>query len=53
MSQVKDLCIFDEIYVFKRLAKRREIYSECLDDFFDLNVSLPNDYTEFKTDEKI
>ncbi len=32
--------------------KDGEIYSECLDDFFDLNVSLPNDYTEFKTDEK-
>lgn len=40
-------------YTFsKDWQKDGEIYSECLDDFFDLNVSLPNDYTEFKTDEK-
>ena len=40
-------------YTFsKDWQKDGEIYSECLDDFFDLNVSLPNDHSEFKTDEK-
>ena len=40
-------------YAFtKDWQKDGEIYSECLDDFFDLNVSLPTEYTEFKTDAK-
>lgn len=37
-------------YAFtKDWQKEGEIYSECLDDFFNLNASLPKEYTEFKT----
>ena len=36
----------------KDWQKEGEIYSECLDDFFNLNASLPKEYTEFKTSKK-
>ena len=40
-------------YAFtKDWQKEGEIYSECLDDFFNLNASLPKEYTEFKTSKK-
>lgn len=40
-------------YAFtKDWQKEGEIYSECLDDFFNLNTSLPKEYTEFKTSKK-
>lgn len=40
-------------YAFtKEWQKDGEIYPECMDDFYDLNASLPKEYTEFKTSEK-
>ncbi|WP_295562560.1 DEAD/DEAH box helicase [uncultured Holdemanella sp.] len=40
-------------YAFtKDWQKEGEIYSECSDDFFNLNASLPKEYTEFKTSKK-
>ena len=40
-------------YAFtKDWQKEGEIYSECLDDFFNLNASLPKEYTEFKASKK-
>ena len=40
-------------YAFtKDWQKEGEIYSECLDDFFNLNASLPKEYTEFKMSKK-
>ena len=32
-------------------AKEADLYSEVLDDFYDLNASLPKSYTEYKTTE--